>query len=64
MMMHQWRAENGEGALLKNIYTGSKSIEIASAKIKARFGDNACFVKLVYDKEVPMKLETIRKGLA
>ena len=59
MNMHEWKATNSEGELIKKIYTGSKNRKIASEKIKARFGVNACFVKLSYVGEVPMKFETI-----
>lgn len=63
MNMNEWRVENSEGELIKTIYTGSKSKAIASAKVKARLGKYACFARLVYVGEVPMKLETIAKAL-
>ena len=63
MNMHQWDCKNSEGTVIKSIYTGSKSKAIASSKVKARFGSNACFVALEYVGEVPMKLEPIAKNL-
>ena len=63
MMMHEWEAQNSEGQVIKKIHTGAKSMKIASDKVKARFGENACFVKLVYVGEVPMKLEIITNAI-
>lgn len=62
--MHSWDCLNSDGMLLKKIFTGSMDRQIASRKVKARFGDNACFVELKYAGLVPMKLETIAKEVS
>lgn len=49
MICHQYNALNAEGTVLKVIKIGqNKDIKIASDKVKALYGDNACFVKLEY----------------
>ena len=63
MNMHKWNCLNGEGLILKSIYTGKNDISIASNKVKARFGDNACFVKLEYVGEVPMEFKPLVESI-
>lgn len=49
MICHQYNALNSEGKLLKVIKIGqTNDRKIAVSKLKALYGDNACFVKLEY----------------
>lgn len=48
MNIHVWHACNSEGKILKRIITGTKDRKIASAKVKALYKENACFVSLEY----------------
>ena len=49
MICHKYNVLNSEGKLLKVIKIGQvNNRKIASDKLKALYGDNACFVKLEY----------------
>jgi hypothetical protein len=48
MKLHEWNVTNSEGTFLKRIVTATKDRKIAQAKVKALYGENACFVRLSY----------------
>ena len=52
MKMYEWKCLNGEGQVLKKLYTGSKDWDIASNKLVALYGENSVFVELKYSGEV------------
>ena len=48
MDMHKWNIKNSEGIIIDHVITFTKSMFIASEKIKFKYGKNSNFLKLEY----------------
>lgn len=50
MILHEWKVTNADGDMVmtKRIVTSTNDKKVAGNKLKAMYGKNACFFKLVY----------------
>ena len=52
MVLHNWKVTNAEGKIIDNIITSTNDVFFASGKLNFRYGKNASFLKIEYDKKI------------